>query len=91
MKKDVKSKVAAKNCTQHSSFVPIFLQKRKKNKLEGSTQASYWPALWLAVQKEVISKPKQPSCKKRVRPQKGQDEKRCEIQGGGQEMAVMVG
>ena len=38
-----------------------------------------------------IYKPKQPSCKKRVRPQKGQDEKRCEIQGGGQEMAVMVG
>ena len=28
---------------------------------------------------------------KKVRPQKGQDEKRCEIQGGGQEMAVMVG
>ena len=24
-------------------------------------------------------------------PQKGQGEKRCEIQGGGQEMAVMVG
>ena len=31
------------------------------------------------------SNPKQPSC------QKGYDEKRCEIQGGGQEMAVMVG
>ena len=42
--------------------------------------------------KEVISKPKQPSCKKKeCGPQKGQDEKRCEIQGGGQEMAVMVG
>jgi len=26
-----------------------------------------------------------------VRPQKGHSEKRCEIQGGGQEMAVMVG
>jgi len=26
-----------------------------------------------------------------VRPQKGHCEKRCEIQGGGQEMAVMVG
>ena len=47
-------------------------------------------ALWLAIQKEVISKPKQPSCKKRVRPQKSQGEKRCEIQGGGQEMTVMV-
>ena len=45
----------------------------------------------LAIQKEVISKPKQPSCKKRVGPQKGQGEKRCEIQGGGHEMAVMVG
>jgi len=26
-----------------------------------------------------------------MRPQKGHSEKRCEIQGGGQEMAVMVG
>jgi len=39
----------------------------------------------------TISNPKQPSCKKSVRPQKGHSEKRCEIQGGGQEMAVMVG
>ena len=29
--------------------------------------------------------------KKECGPQKGQGEKRCEIQGGGQEMAVMVG
>ena len=29
--------------------------------------------------------------KKRVRPEKGYGEKRCETQGGGQEMAVMVG
>ena len=29
--------------------------------------------------------------KKECGPQKGQDEKRCEIQGGGQEVAVMVG
>ena len=29
--------------------------------------------------------------KKRCGPQKGHGEKRCEIQGGGQEMAVMVG
>ena len=29
--------------------------------------------------------------KKRVQPQKGQGEKRCEIQGDSQEMAVMVG
>ena len=39
----------------------------------------------------ILSKPKQPSCKKECGPQNGQDEKRCEIQGGGQEMAVIVG
>ena len=38
-----------------------------------------------------ISNQKQPSCKKRCGHQKGYGEKRCEIQGGGQEMAVMVG
>ena len=38
-----------------------------------------------------ISNQKQPSCKKRCGPHKGHGEKRCEIQGGGQEMAVMVG
>ena len=40
---------------------------------------------------KTISNQKQPSCKKRCAPQKGHGEKRCEIQGGGQEMAVMVG
>ena len=40
---------------------------------------------------EVISNQKQPSCKKRCGPQKGDGEKRCEIQVGGQEMAVMIG
>ena len=39
----------------------------------------------------MISNPKQQSCKKVCGPQKGYGEKRCEIQGGGQEMAVMVG
>jgi len=39
----------------------------------------------------VKSNPKQPSYKKRVQHQKGHCEKRCEIQGDGQEMAVMVG
>ena len=39
----------------------------------------------------MISNPKQPSCKKVCGPEKGYGEKRCEIQGGGQEMAVMVG
>ena len=38
-----------------------------------------------------LSNQKQPSCKKRCGPQKGHGEKRCEIQGGGQEVAVMVG
>ena len=39
-----------------------------------------------------ISNPKQPSCKKKeYGPQKDYGEKRCEIQGGSQEMAVMVG
>jgi len=42
----------------------------------------------MQLQKVVKSNPKQPSCKKSVRPQKA---KRCEIQGGGQEMAVMAG
>ena len=37
-----------------------------------------------------ISNPKQPSCKKKCSPQKDYGEKRYEIQGGGQEMAVMV-
>jgi len=45
----------------------------------------------MQLQKEVKSNPKQPSCKTSVRPQKGHSEKRCEIQGGGKEMAVMVG
>ena len=48
--------------------------------------------LWgIQIQKEMKSNPKQPSCKKVCGPQKGNGEKRCEIQGGGQEMAVMVG
>jgi len=45
----------------------------------------------MQLQKEVKSNPKQSSFKKSVRPQKGHCEKRCEIQGGGQEIAVMVG
>ena len=34
--------------------------------------------------------PKQPSCETGCRPQKSRVKKRCEIQGGSQEMAVMV-
>jgi len=37
----------------------------------------------MQLQKEVKSNPKQPSCKKRVQPQKDHCEKRCEIQGSG--------
>jgi len=44
----------------------------------------------MQLQKEVKSNPKQPSCKKGAAP-KGHSEKRCEIQGGSQEMAMMVG
>jgi len=40
---------------------------------------------------KIKSNPKQPSCKKSVQPQKGHSEKRCVIQVGDQEMAVMVG
>ena len=71
-------------------FHNSYSKEEEKNKLKGSIKA-IWRVLWLAIQKEVISKPKQPSCKKRVQPPKRQDEKRCEIYGGGQEMAVMVG
>jgi len=39
----------------------------------------------------VKSNPKQPTCKKGVWFQEVHCEKGCEIQGGGQEMAVMVG
>jgi len=43
------------------------------------------------MKRRYLSNPKQLSCKKSVQPQKGHSEKRCEIQGGGQEMAAMVG
>jgi len=46
----------------------------------------------MPLQKEVKYNPKQPSCKKKVcGTQEGHCEKKCEIQGGGQEMVVMVG
>ena len=49
------------------------------------------PPTALLLMHTYISNPKQPSCKKVCGPQKGYGEKRYEIQGGGQEMAVMVG
>jgi len=46
----------------------------------------------LHAQKKVKSNPKQPSCKKSVwHPKNAVVKKRCEIQSGGQEMAVIVG
>jgi len=45
----------------------------------------------MQLQKEVKSNPKQPNCKKKCAALKGYCEKRCENQGGSQEMAVMVG
>jgi len=43
-------------------------------------------------QQEVKSDPKTvSSCKKVCGPQEGHCEKRCEIQGGGKEMAMMIG
>jgi len=46
----------------------------------------------MQLKKEVKSNPKQPSCKKSVHsPKECCCEKRCEIQSGSQEMAVMVG
>ena len=38
-----------------------------------------------------ISNPKQQSCKKECSPQKAMVKEISEIQGGGQEMAVMIG
>jgi len=45
----------------------------------------------MQLQKEVKCNPKQPSCKKVCSPQEATLKKRCGIQGGNQEMAVMVG
>ena len=53
-----------------SSFVPQFLQKKKKNKLEGSPKAGHRLALGHTNKKEVKYNPKQPSWKKRARPSK---------------------
>jgi len=47
----------------------------------------------MQLQKEVKCNPKHLSCKIKCAgsPEKDHCEKRCEIQGGGQEMAVVVG
>jgi len=48
------------------------------------------PATQHVITKEVKSNPKQPSCKKVCAPEEGHCEKRGEIQGGNQDMAVMA-
>ena len=48
---------------------------KEKKQVKRSTKASLFLTLWLAIHKEVMSKPKQPSCKRSVPPQKGQCEK----------------
>ena len=45
--------------------------------------------IWSACLKYLIQNSQ--AIKKECGPEKGYGEKRCEIQGGGQEMAVMVG
>ena len=46
-------------------------------------------SLQILTDKQYLNQSSQ-AVKKECSHQKGQDEKRCEIQGGGQEMAVMV-
>jgi len=57
------------------------------------TTASVWSANFVICnyKKKWNLIQKQPSCKKVCGPQECCCEKRCEIQGGGQEMAVIVG
>jgi len=50
---------------------------------DGSILATQYKKKWNLIQNSPVVK--------KVRPQKGHSEKRCEIQGGGQEMALMVG
>ena len=60
-------------------------------KLKEMSKVSHGLALGMKLRKEAISNQKQSSCKKRERSPKNHGEKRYEIKGGGQEMAVMVG
>ena len=64
---------------------------KKKRQVKKIPKPAYGRLWDIQIQKEVKSNPKQPAVKKVCGPQKGYGEKRCEIQGGGQEMAVMVG
>ena len=65
---------------------------KKKDRLKKSQSRPICQICGIQIQKEMKSTPKQPSCKKKdVALKKAMVKKRCEIQGGGQEMAVMVG
>ena len=52
-------------------------------KIQGCDVTTIWGRYYLIQNSQAV--------KKECSPQKGYSEKRCEIQGGGQEMAVMVG
>ena len=77
-----------RNHPASSFLLPVV---KKKNDRLKSPKAAIGRLWGIQIQKEVKSNPKQPSCKKECGPEKGYGEKGCEIQGGGQEMAVMVG
>ena len=68
----------------------VFLCSKEKTQVSITPKpAIRW--LWcIQIIKEMISNPKQPSCKKGAAPKTAMVKKRCEIQGGSQEMVVMV-
>jgi len=63
-------------------FTTLIIYKTHEKQLYGGVISSI---------KTTLSNPKQPSCKKVCSPKNAIVKKRCEIQDGGQEMAVMVG
>ena len=67
---------------EHCIYLPA--QKKIRTNINGNM-----PALQHTITCE--SNPKTVQLKKGCSPQEGHCEKRCKIQGGGQEMAVMVG
>ena len=72
----------------------FFLCSKEKHRLKiNNPKAGNKTALVYTNTKEAISNQKHPSCKKGVAPKKAMVKKdvNCEIQGGGHEMAVMVG
>ena len=65
-----------------------FCRKRQVNELQSWPQAGF--GVYKYKKKSYLYKNSQ-AVKKGCNLQKGYGEKRCEIKGGGQEMAVMVG